>query len=157
MGHGDRLRAPQWIAPTPPSGIDESLSQAASFMYLRSSAFLVLTSYMLETKLRTARAAVTSNRSYPIEVLDSDLRELHTLSRAFLSRRRHIGLPQAHVARSAGVSVQWLSAFENAKGDFGIERIMRVAEVLGLSLAVHDRPKTDIDIVFEELRGEPQE
>ena len=96
-------------------------------------------------------------RSYPIEVLDSDLRGAHALSRAFLVRRRHLGFTQEQVALAAGVSVQWLSAFENTKGDFGIGRIMRLAEVLGLSLAVHDRPKTDIDSVFEGLHRQAQE
>ena len=49
--------------------------------------------------------------------------------------------------------MQWLSEFENAKGDFGVTRVMRVAGVLGLSLAVHQRPVTDIDLVFEQLRS----
>ena len=93
--------------------------------------------------------------SYPIEVLDGDLRSMHALSRAFLARRRHLGLTQRQAAVAASVSVQWLSAFENAKGDFGLGRIMRLAEVLGLSLAVHERPRTDIDRVFEALS--PQE
>ena len=55
------------------------------------------------------------------------------------------------------MSVQWLSEFENAKGDFGVVRLMRVAAVLGLSLAVHPRPVTDIDLVFEQLgaKGPP--
>lgn len=48
--------------------------------------------------------------------------------------------------------MQWLSNFERAKGDFGVNRVMRVAAVLGLSLAVHQRPVTDIDLVFEQLR-----
>ena len=50
-----------------------------------------------------------------------------------------------------------LSEFENAKGDFGVIRVMRVAAVLGLSVAVHKRPVTDIGLVFEQTRAiQPQ-
>ena len=88
---------------------------------------------------------------HPIEALGSDLRELGALSRVFAHRRRDLGLTQGQV------SVQWLSEFENAKGDFGVIRVMRVAAVLGLSLAVHQRPVTDIDLVFEQTRAiQPQ-
>ena len=91
-----------------------------------------------------------------IEVFGSDLRELGALSRVFLRRRRELGLTQRQVADAGEVSVQWLSEFENAKGDFGVIRLMRVAAVLGLSLAVHPRPVTDIDLVFEHLRAKGQ-
>lgn len=90
---------------------------------------------------------------HPIEALGSDLRELGALSRAFAHRRRDLGLTQRQVSDACGVSVQWLSEFENAKGDFGLLRVMRVAEVLGLSLAVHQRPVSDIDLVFEQIRA----
>ena len=92
-----------------------------------------------------------------IEALGSDLRELGALSRVFARRRRELGLTQRLVSDACGVSVQWLSEFENAKGDFGVIRVMRVAAVLGLSLAVHQRPVTDIDRVFEQTRAkQPQ-
>lgn len=90
---------------------------------------------------------------HPIEALGSDLRELGALSRVFARRRRELGLTQRQVSDASGVSVQWLSEFENAKGDFGAIRVMRVAAVLGLSLAVHQRPVTDIDLVFEQTRA----
>ena len=90
---------------------------------------------------------------HPVEAFGSDLRELGALSRVFLRRRRELGLTQRQVADACGVSVQWLSGFENAKGDFGVVRLMRVAAVLGLSLAVHPRPVTDIDLMFEQLRA----
>ena len=94
--------------------------------------------------------------SHPIEALGSDLRELGVLSRVLARRRRELGLTQRQVSDACGVSVQWLSEFENAKGDFGVIRLMRVAAVLGLSLAVHQRPTTDIDLVFERLRAKGQ-
>ena len=94
--------------------------------------------------------------SHPIEALGSDLRELAALSRVLARRRRELGLTQRQVSDACGVSVQWLSEFENAKGDFGVIRLMRVAEVLDLSLAVHQRPTTDIDLVFERLRAKGQ-
>ena len=94
--------------------------------------------------------------SHPIEALGSDLRELGALSRVLARRRRELGLTQRQVSDACGVSVQWLSEFENAKGDFGVVRLMRVAAVLGLSLAVHQRPTTDIDLVFERLRAKGQ-
>ena len=95
-------------------------------------------------------------RSHSVDALGSDLRSLGPLSRVFADKRRCLGLTQQHVAAAAGVSVQWLSGFENARGDFGILRIMRLAEVLGLSLAVHDRPETDIDRVLDSVHGGPQ-
>ena len=91
-----------------------------------------------------------------VEAFGSDLRELGALSRVFLRRRHELGLTQKQVSDACGVSVQWLSEFENAKGDFGVVRLMRVAAVLGLSLAVHPRPVTDIDLVFEQLRANGQ-
>ena len=90
---------------------------------------------------------------HAIEALGSDLRELGALSRSFAHRRRDLGLTQRQVSDACGVSVQWLSEFENAKGDFGLLRVMRVAAVLGLSLAVHERPVSDIDLVFEQIRA----
>ena len=89
---------------------------------------------------------------HPVEALGSDLRELGALSRAFARRRRDLGFTQRQVSDACGVSVQWLSNFERAKGDFGVNRVMRVAAVLGLSLAVHQRPVTDVDLVLEQIR-----
>ena len=102
-------------------------------------------------------ARLVQANPHPVEALGSDLRELGALSRVFLRRRRALGLTQRQVSDACGVSVQWLSEFENAKGDFGVVRVMRVAAVLGLSLAVHPRPVTDIDLVFEQLRAEGQQ
>lgn len=90
---------------------------------------------------------------HPVEAIGSDLREAGALSRVFLGRRRELGLTQRQVSDACGVSVAWLSDFENAKGDFGVSRLMRLAAVLDVSLAVHERPTTDIDLVFEQLRA----
>jgi len=86
--------------------------------------------------------------AHSIEVVASDLRTPPQLSRALRARRRALGLSQADVAELAGTSPQWLSGFENGKGSCGTHRVMRVAEVLGLSIALHDRPVTDVDRVF---------
>ncbi|MCY3849666.1 MAG: helix-turn-helix domain-containing protein [Acidimicrobiaceae bacterium] len=92
-------------------------------------------------------------KPHPIEALGSDLREPATLSRVLAGRRRELGLTQQQVSDTAQVSVQWLSEFENAKGDFGLARVMRLTQALGLSLAVHKRPETDIDRVFRQLQA----
>lgn len=90
-------------------------------------------------------------RSRTVEAIASDLRTAPHVSRVLRDRRRALNLTQAEVARRAGVSQQWLSGFENGKGSCGTHRMMRVAEVLGLSIALHERPRTDIDRVFESL------
>ena len=92
-------------------------------------------------------------RTRSVEVLASDLRNAPQLSRALRDRRRALKLTQEEVAERAGVSQQWLSGFENCKASSGTHRVMRVAEVLGLSLALHERPSTDIDLVFENLES----
>ena len=83
-----------------------------------------------------------------IDVVASDLRTAPHLSRALRDRRRELGLSQAAAAERAGVSPQWLSGFENGKGSCGTHRVLRLAEALGLSVALHERPVTDMDRVF---------
>lgn len=90
-------------------------------------------------------------QAHNVEALASDLRNAPQLSRALRDRRRALNLTQEEVADRAGVSQQWLSGFENGKASSGTHRMMRVAAVLGLSLALHERPRTDIDLVFEAL------
>ena len=89
--------------------------------------------------------------THTLDALDWDLRTPPQVSRALKQRRREMGLTQVETARLAGVSQQWLSGFENGKGSCGTHRMMRLAGVLGLSLALHERPHTDIDRVFESL------
>ena len=88
-----------------------------------------------------------------IDVIASDLRTASHLSRVLRDRRRALGLSQAEAAGRAGVSPQWLSGFENGKGSSGTHRVMRLAEVLGVSFAVQERPVTDMDRVFAAVAG----
>ena len=90
---------------------------------------------------------------HTLGVLNWDLRTPPQVSRALKERRKDLGMTQEETARQAGVSVQWLSGFENGKGSCGTHRMMRLAGVLGLSLALHERPRTDIDRVLESLSG----
>ena len=93
--------------------------------------------------------------AHVIDAIASDLRTAPHLSRVLRDRRRSRGLSQATTAARAGVSPQWLSGFENGKGSCGTHRVMRLAAVLGLSLAVHERPVTDMDRVFDTVGEGP--
>ena len=84
-----------------------------------------------------------------VEVLASDLRNQPQIGRVLRARRKALGITQQDTARLAGVSPQWLSGFENGKGSCGLRSVMRVADALGVSLAVHERPVTDVDRVLE--------
>lgn len=95
-------------------------------------------------------------RPHQVEVVNSDLRNQPQISRAMRDRRVALGLTQQETARRAKVSVQWLSGFENSKGSCGLRRIMRVADVLGLSLALHDRPHTELDQIFNSIKTEAE-
>ena len=88
---------------------------------------------------------------HTIGVIASDLRTAPQVSRVLRERRRVLGLTQQETAERAGVSQQWLSGFENGKGSCGTHRMMRLAGVLGLSIALHERPTTDVDLVFVTL------
>jgi transcriptional regulator with XRE-family HTH domain len=88
---------------------------------------------------------------HTLDLLEWDLRTPPQVSRALKQRRKELGMTQEEAARQAGVSPQWLSGFENGKGSCGTHRMMRLVGVLGLSLALHERPHTDIDRVFESL------
>lgn len=87
-------------------------------------------------------------RTYPVEVVASDLRTQPQMARILRERRRALGLTQRDTARRAGVSPQWLSGFENGKTSCGTHRLMRLLDVLGLSIALHERPVTGIDRVL---------
>ena len=95
-------------------------------------------------------------RTHQVEVVYSDLRNQPQISRAIRDRRVGLGMTQQETARRAKVSVQWLSGFENSKGSCGLRRIMRVADVLGLSFALHDRPHTELDQIFDSIKTEAE-
>ena len=56
-------------------------------------------------------------------------------------QREQQGLTQAGLARRAGVSRQWLSAFENGKPSVEAGKVLVVLSVLGLSVGVAKRPE----------------
>jgi len=60
---------------------------------------------------------------------------------AVAARRRSLGLRQRDVARRAGVSREGLSRLENGRlREFGSGRLLAVLEVLGMELALVERP-----------------
>ena len=83
------------------------------------------------------------------ELIDYDVRTPGRLARTLRDRRRSLGLTQAETAQRAGVSPQWLSVFENGKTSCGTHRMMRLLDVLDLSLALHPRPRTVADSVLD--------
>ena len=64
---------------------------------------------------------------------------LHELGHAVHARRSEMGLTQARVARLSGLTRQTVNQVENGTVvDLSLNRASRLAEVLGLSLAVRD-------------------
>ena len=64
---------------------------------------------------------------------------LHELGNAVHARRSEMGLTQARVARLSGLTRQTVNQVENGTVvDLSLNRASRLAEVLGLSLAVRD-------------------
>lgn len=55
-------------------------------------------------------------------------------------RRKELGLDQRNLARLSGVSVHSLSDIEAGKGNPTLERLSKIAEVLGLE--IHVKVKT---------------
>lgn len=51
-------------------------------------------------------------------------------------RRQDLGLSQEELAQRAGVTRQWLTRFETAKGDAALSKVMRVLRELGLHLEI---------------------
>lgn len=84
-----------------------------------------------------------------------DIRTPERLSRVLRAERRRLGLTQAETARRAGVSPQWLCEFETGRVAGGTDRVMRVLDVLGLSIALHPRPVTLADRVLHEATQAP--
>ena len=64
---------------------------------------------------------------------------LHELGSAVHARRSEMGLTQARLATLSGLTRQTVNQVENGTiGDLSLNRASRLAEVLGLSLAVRD-------------------
>jgi HTH-type transcriptional regulator/antitoxin HipB len=78
-------------------------------------------------------------------------------------RRLALGLSQAELAARAGVSRQWISAFESGKPGAELRLVIRLLDTLGLRLAVEeqggrgrDHPPSpgsvDLDALLDEHR-----
>jgi transcriptional regulator with XRE-family HTH domain len=64
---------------------------------------------------------------------------LHELGNVVHARRSEMGLTQARVAMLSGLTRQTVNQVENGTvGDLSLNRVNRLAEVLGLSLAIRD-------------------
>jgi len=84
---------------------------------------------------------------------------LHEIVAAARGRRRELGLSQSDVAQRLGVSRTWVQAFERETGRASIETVLRLMQVLGLSLdlaksdAAGDRPdQIDLDELIQRHR-----
>lgn len=83
------------------------------------------------------------------------VRGVPALGRAMRRRRRDIGLTQAECASEAGVSVAWLSQFENGKATCEVGLVMDMAHALGvcLDLRTVTRSVAD-DVIDDHTRGD---
>ena len=77
-------------------------------------------------------------------------------------RRQDLGLSQAGLAARAGVSREWISAFEGGKSTVDFSLVMRIIDALGLSLELIDAESggiapedgsTDLDALIDEHRS----
>lgn len=91
------------------------------------------------------------------DLIDFDVRTSRRLARSLRARRRSLGLTQTEAASRAGVSTQWLSEFESGRTPGGTDRVMALLTVLGLSLAVHERPYTTIDSILAAHTAQPDD
>lgn len=55
-------------------------------------------------------------------------------SQKIKSQRKSLGITQPHLAELAGVSVNWLSAFERGKANPTLVILEKIIEVLGLEI-----------------------
>jgi len=76
------------------------------------------------------------------------IRTPHDLASLARGRRRDLGWTQTEVARRAGVSRKWVSDFETGKTSVDLGVVLRVLEVLDLSLvsAVAEPGPGDVDL-----------
>lgn len=77
---------------------------------------------------------------------------LHEIVAAARGRRRELELSQDLLARQLGVSRGWVQNFERETGGANIDTVLRLMDILGLSLdfvrerAASDEPSSDIDL-----------
>ncbi|MGH3274281.1 MAG: helix-turn-helix domain-containing protein [Streptosporangiaceae bacterium] len=64
------------------------------------------------------------------------VRSIADVAATVRGRRLDLGLTQAELARNAGISRKWISEFEASKATVEFALVMRVLEVLGLSLSL---------------------
>ena len=89
------------------------------------------------------------------EGLATGLRGVPALGRALRRRRKDIGLTQAECAAAAGVSVAWLSQFENGKATCEIGLVMDVAHALGVCFDLRPVTRSAADeIIDDHTRGD---
>jgi transcriptional regulator with XRE-family HTH domain len=84
---------------------------------------------------------------------------LHEIVAAARGRRRELRLSQSDVAQRLGVSRTWVQAFERETGRASIQTVLRLMQVLGLSLdlaksdAAGDGPdQIDLDELIQQHR-----
>jgi y4mF family transcriptional regulator len=65
------------------------------------------------------------------------------IGRIIANARRHRGLTQMALARSLGVSQNWISEIERGKETAQIGKILRILSFLGVRLEVGEAPWTD--------------
>lgn len=78
------------------------------------------------------------------------VRGVPALGRALHRRRKDIGLTQAECASAAGVSVAWLSQFENGKATCEVGLVMDVAHVLGVCFDLRPVTRSLADDVIDD-------
>ncbi len=81
------------------------------------------------------------------------VRGVPALGRAMRLRRRDIGLTQAECAAKAGVSVAWLSQFENGKATCEVGLVMDVAHALGVCFDLRPVTRNVADDVIDDHTG----
>lgn len=86
-----------------------------------------------------------------MEIIEANLLNVYKIGQIFRRHRRALGLRQAECAELAGVSVGWLSRFENGKTTSEIRLVMAVASVLELAFAVHVRERGLIDEALDSM------
>lgn len=65
------------------------------------------------------------------------------IGRIIASARRHRGLTQTALARSLGVSQNWISEIERGKDTAQIGKVLRILSFLGVRLEVGEAPWAD--------------